>query len=218
MAAKITQWSYSRWKTYSQCPRKAMYIYLKKMPTPSSPQMERGTLIHAMAEDYLNGVKKVPEASLRLFKDQLKKLRAVGASPEQELVFTKTWDLTGWTSGDAWLRMKLDAIAMPAPATALVVDFKTGKKYDDHVDQSDLYALGAFMAIPTIDTVESEFWYLDIGDMLTKTYRRADLPQLKKEWDLAIRPMLNDTKFAPLPSRGCLWCPFSKLKGGPCEF
>ena len=51
----ITQWSYSTWQTYNQCPRKAFYKKVRKLQEPGSPQMERGTQVHQLAQDYVEG-------------------------------------------------------------------------------------------------------------------------------------------------------------------
>lgn len=217
---KITQWSYSRWKTYSECPRKAKYQYIDKMRTPSSPAMDRGTAIHKSAEDYVKKEVARLAPELKHFKAPFKNLRDNGARAEGELAFTSNWTPTGWFSSDCWVRVKVDALLVTT-SELVVVDYKTGKKYDDHIQQLSLYALAGLVVNPLVDKVRTQDWYLDIAppaNVLEEVFKRSDESGLKKQWAKLSKPMLSDTKFAPLPSRSCLWCPFSKAKGGPCEF
>ena len=221
-ARKITQWSYSRWKTYTSCPRKAKYCYIDRLPQPSSPAMDRGTAIHKMAEDFLRGTHKAAKKELRHFKAEFTQMRVMGAKPELEMAFSKTWKPTGWFDAETWVRIKVDALAVRQTGQGhhevLVIDFKTGKKYDDHNEQLSLYALGGMLANDLADKVRTQLWYLDSGEVLEDSYNYSQLEALKSQWIRQTKPMLSDTKFAPLPSRSCLWCPFSKAKGGPCEF
>ncbi len=52
---KITSWSFSRWNVYDQCPAKAKYQFIDKLPQPPSKNLERGTLIHKQAECFIKG-------------------------------------------------------------------------------------------------------------------------------------------------------------------
>ena len=50
---RITSWSFSRWSCYSSCPYKAKLKFIDKLKEPGSPQMDRGTVIHELAEHYV---------------------------------------------------------------------------------------------------------------------------------------------------------------------
>ena len=47
---RITTWSYSRWTTYEDCPARARYKFLDRLPDPSGPGEDRGTALHKAAE------------------------------------------------------------------------------------------------------------------------------------------------------------------------
>jgi RecB family exonuclease len=65
---KITSWSFTRYNTYSQCPAKAKFKFIDKLKEPDSPQMQRGTDIHKLAENYVKGeIVRLPK-ELVLFK------------------------------------------------------------------------------------------------------------------------------------------------------
>jgi CRISPR/Cas system-associated exonuclease Cas4 (RecB family) len=220
-AKKITSWSYSRWACYTECPAKAKYKFIDKLPEPGSPAMERGNEIHKMAENYVKGVLKTLPAELKLFSVEIKNLKKQKASPEQSITFTKDWKQCAWNDWDrAWLRIKVDAILIN-DQVATVIDYKTGKVRDGNEMQLSLYDLGALVAYPKIKVVMSELWYLDHGEVRPITPRQAtqkDVPLLKKEWVTRVTPMLNDTKFAPRAGDYCRYCTFRKGNGGPCQY
>ncbi len=222
VARKITQWSYSRWKTYQECPRKAKYSYIDRMKTPESPAMARGTAIHKAAEDYITGARKTIAPELKNVKATLQLLRKGGASAEGELAFTINWQPVGWFDPSVWVRVKVDA-TMPTSGKVrelLVVDWKSGKKYPDHENQLSLYGLAGLIINPLVDAARCQDHYTDMpkDNVLEHVYKRVELPALQKDWAKQTKAMLNDTKFAPLPSYSCPRCPFSKANGGPCEF
>lgn len=218
-AKRITQWSYSRLKMYTSCPRKAKYAIIDRLPQPSSPAMERGTAIHKLAEDYLGGKRRTVAKELKLFADPLKGLKKLNAVPELELAFDVNWNRTGWFDKNTWVRIKVDAFGLLADGLeSLIVDFKTGKRYEDHADQLKLYAVGGFLANRLSLKSTASNWYLDSGESTEAQFARKELKSLQKFWEAKTKPMLNDTKFAPLPSPSCRWCPYSKANGGPCQY
>ncbi len=222
----ITQWSYSRWKCYDDCPAKAKYKFVDKLSEPGSAAMDRGTAIHKMAEDFVNtkplplskgGTSQLPP-ELKEFEAELKLARISKPIAEQEWAFTVDWEPTGWMSKDAWCRIKTDLIFKPRGEPRVIVDHKTGKVREEHQTQLGLYGLGGFVKFPDEDVLKGEIWYLDHGTFTSTSFTREDLKFLKMEWGERVRPMLNDTMFAAKPSYACRWCHFRKDNGGPCKF
>jgi len=215
----ITQWSYSRWRDYEQCPALAKYKYIDKRKEPDSPAMSRGSDIHKAAEVWLSTEKRTPlPESLALFKAEFQGLKRLKAQPELEWAFTQAWEPTGWFDHNCWVRIKTDAFAVKAGKLGVVVDFKTGKQRDSHQDQLSLYAIGAMLMAPEITVADTQLWYLDLGKQDGRTFGRSALEDLKAEWAAKTRALLSDTMFAPRPSEACRWCAHSKKKGGPCAF
>lgn len=134
---QIEAWSYSRFNTYSQCPRKAFYTIIEKRREPSSPALEKGSEVHAIADvvvsgklpplsaenaGYLPVLKKIvadferegqlptviPE-SLKRFEQEFLHLQKIGAATEAEWAFNRDWTPCDWFARQAWLRMKVDA-------------------------------------------------------------------------------------------------------------
>lgn len=216
---KITSWSYSRFSCYDKCPAKAKYKFIDKLPDPGGPAMERGNLIHKLAEDYTLGkIKKLPP-ELQRFKDQFTELKKSKPMVEQTWAFTKHWVKTVYNDwNNCALRIKADASCLDGEEVLYVIDHKTGKMYDTNKAQLELTAAAAPIMFPKIKKIITQLWYLDSGDVVEEEYAAADAPTLRKEWDKRVEPMLSDTRFAPKPSHECRWCPFSKSKGGPCKF
>lgn len=216
----ITTWSYSRWGVYKQCPFKAKLKFIDKLEEPGSPAMDRGTAIHKMAEDFVT-VKPCPKlpTELAFYGAELRLARKSKPIVEQEWGFTRTWEPTGWSEKDTWLRAKCDLIFTPKGGPLTIVDHKTGKRYDDHAEQLSLYALLGFIKFPEVPAIKAEIWYLDQGKpTLEINYTREDERFLRHKWEENVRPMFNDTMFAPKPGYYCRWCFFRKGNGGPCEF
>lgn len=218
---RITAWSYSRWGTYTDCPLKAKYKFIDKLPEPGSPAMDRGSAIHKMAEDYVNApakpAPKLPD-ELKLVKAELNMARKGNPKCEQEWCFDSEWEPTGWFAKNAWCRVKTDLV-FGRKDEVVIVDHKTGKRKDEHLNQLSLYALGAFIQYPVIEKVSTEVWYIDHGAPHAQaSYERNELEDIKAAWMEKTRPMLSDTQFAPRPGNGCRWCHFRKGNGGPCQY
>ena len=236
MPNQITSWSFSRFSDYRQCPAKAKYKHVMKMPEPSNPAMERGILIHKLAEDYIKGKLRALPSELVKFMNLFKALRALYKKKirtmdvEESWAFTKDW---GKTRYDDWtgchLRIKMDCASQDDdPSTLVIRDWKTGRYRDEqnesYVLQLSLYAVGAFHTHKHVKTVIPQLVYLDHGIVYPSastqktSYTRKELPMLTKDWERRVKPMLNDTVFAPTPSDHCRWCHYRKSNGGPCQY
>lgn len=216
---KITQWSYSRWSCYEDCPAKAKYKFIDRLSEPGSTAMDRGSAIHKMAEEWVAAPKATAlPVELKTYADDFKLARRGRPIVEQEWAFTINWEPTGWFAKDCWCRVKTDLVFWRKDEL-VIVDHKTGKRRDDHLKQLSLYAIGAFLMYDSIDKISSELWYLDQGKPQTfAQYERSELPDMKEAWEQKTKAMLNDTMFAPKPGNSCRWCHFRKENGGPCKF
>jgi RecB family exonuclease len=215
---KITAWSFSRWQTYEECPAKAKYKFIDKLPEPSAPAMARGTVIHKLAEDYLKGTVKVIMPELKNYAEWFKELKPLKPLVEQEWAFDDQWKTTGWFDKNTWCRVKVD-VAAKVDTTLFIIDHKTGRLNNGQPAQLDLYGTAGFLRVPGITHVSAQFWYLDHpAAPEEKVYEVAQLPALKKEWENNTKAMLNDTQFAPRPGNACRFCHFKKANGGPCKF
>lgn len=232
---QLTSWSFSRWSTYSECPRKAKYKFLDKLEEPSSPALERGTQLHQLCEWYLRGAKKTVPKEVKPIAKYLQDLRKEKAIAEAEFTFTRDWKLTKWNDwNNAWVRIKADSLVPPiADADRPIVkidDFKSGGKLDSKTEdvvfkeeyplQLELYDLAALLAYPTAAESKSRLIFIDHGKAVESdiSHVRTDVPKLMKRWETRTKKMLTDTKFKPTPGNACRWCHFRQANGGPCEY
>jgi putative RecB family exonuclease len=237
----ISAWSFSRYSTYKQCPLKFKLSAIDKINEPPNAAMARGAAIHDLAEKFIKGAAKTLAPELKSFEKEFKRLRAmfkkIGQSMvvEDQWAFTKEWDQTQWNNWtQCWVRIKLDCAHHEADNVLVVSDWKTGKfrkeMNEDYVEQLELYALSALILHNHIDEVLPRLVYTDQGriypngtDEPILSYKRADIPRLKKLWEKRTRAMMNDTIFAPRPNDKCVWCWYGQSKkaaGGPglCKY
>lgn len=239
MGAKtLTSWSFSRYSDYVQCPFKAKLKHLDRIKEPGNEAMQRGADIGKKAELYVKGEGRVlPPELLKfapLFRDLRKryKKKLHGMTVEDTWAFTNAWDQTTWNDWvNCWVRIKLDLAYPEDDETLIVIDWKTGKfreeKNAEYMEQLELYALGALLMHPHVQTVRPYLKYLDIGityppEGKDVEYTRADIPKLQKTWAKRTKKMLSDTRFAPRPNNLCKWCHYRKDNaangGGQCKF
>ena len=210
---------------FESCKLKAWLKHGARIPDPNpSPAADRGTQIHTLAEDFVQGkIKELPH-ELRHFKDEFHSLRksfkAGNVSLEGEWGFNKEWEPCDYKH--AWVRIKLDACIHPEKTHAIVVDYKTGRKFGNeikHGEQLQLYVLAVFLREPTVQVVTAELWYLDQNDLTSITVtREAALSRYLKLYDRRGQKLTGCTDFPANPNQfSCRWCPYKPTGTGHCK-
>ena len=228
----ITQWSISKAKIASQCMLRAQLQFGQKIPEPERPlppgktehANDRGTRIHNEAENFVKGSgpfgkemeKFRPEFdSLRqLFKDGM-------VSLEGEWAHDQGWEAVPWRAKEAWLRLKLDAVVFLSEYEAVVIDYKSGKKFGNevnHAEQVQLYQLVTFLRYPKLETVHTELWYLDVNELTQNTFSRQQGLRFKNNFNNKGLKLTTATEFPASPNIfNCKWCPYGPGGTGHCE-
>ena len=210
--------SYSKLSTYEKCPDQAKYKYVLKMREPKGPAAERGSALHSSAEAYLLGEKTTIRKELIPIVKVLKETKKAKPDIERKIALTRGLSkVVDWYSELAWFRMVLDAV-YPIERTVQVLEWKSGKVYDDHEDQRQLYAIGALVLHPKASEAVATTHYIDQRGLTTNTRmdrKRANL--MAWHFNERLETMERDTRFGPRPGFYCRWCPFSRYKGGPCK-
>jgi PD-(D/E)XK nuclease superfamily len=228
--ATLTSWSYSVYTQYVKCPFSVCLdkIMRVRIEEPPNPAFEKGDRVHSAADVHVGGMGKPPKLPKEMahLKARLDGLRKAKARTEQEWAFDRDWMPVSWTDWKrAWLRIKTDVCADTLkPPTVDIVDWKTGRVYDDHKQQRSLYALGGLrlVQIGTLAggsndvTLTASHVYTDTGQTATETFGMASLEPLKREWLARTREMMSDTRFPTRTGPHCRWCRFRKSNGGPC--
>lgn len=220
----IKSWSYSKLIDFEQCKLRTKLKYVDHIPENKAPAAERGTEIHQLAEDFVAGRIKVLPSELRKFDLEFETLKAEYSakrvSLEGEWGFDKDWLPTAYKT--AWLRMKADAVYFLHTKHAVVIDYKTGKRYGNelkHGEQVQLYAIATFIRNPDLEQITVELWYLDIDELHGQTYTRPEALRYVQPFDRRATKLTTCTEFPPNPNLfTCKWCPYGPAKGGQCEY
>lgn len=225
----LNAWSYSRLTVFESCRHQAELKFVRKIPEPDRPlppgktehANDRGTRVHEAAEKYvLGGIELIPE--LESFKPELNALRTLYAagkvSLEGEWGYTKEWKPTPWMSADVWTRIKLDAIVFLSKTKAVVIDYKTGKRWGNeikHGEQMQLYQLAAFLRYPDLQEITVELWYTDLNELVSLTYTRAQGMKFLASFTNRGKRMTECEDFPPNPNAfSCRFCPYKPVEKG----
>lgn len=227
----LPSWSHSRIVDFESCKFKAFLKYDQRIPEPERPlppgktehANDRGTRVHDAAERYVRGEidDLIPE--LHTFAPEFIRLRGLFPSGavhlEGEWGMDKNWEPCDWRT--AWLRLKIDSLTFLTPYEAVVVDYKTGKRWGNeikHTEQTQLYALNTALRHPTLEVIHTELWYTDLDELHAITYERHQALRFRDRWHKRGVAMTTATDFPANPNIfSCKWCPYGPKGTGHCE-
>jgi hypothetical protein len=208
--------SYSSLSAYRKCPKYFHWCYVLGNRKPDSPQAQRGTELHALLEEFFKGAQ-YPSRNkvLKPWQRYMEGLTIYNPSPEAALAVDKDWRPCAYDSKDAYARGKAD-LRLTVGNTHRILDWKSGRVYDDHVDQGKMY-----MALDDYETpfCETEFVYLDIPlHTVPRRYSNADKQVETTKLIQLIETVNTATEYPPTPSHNsCQYCPLSWRVGGECR-
>jgi PD-(D/E)XK nuclease superfamily len=207
--------SYSSISTWEECPAKYYYSYIKDLPWPSSAAMERGTMLHKKAEDFMNDPSMPIPYDLRRVGPILDSARAQGGKAEVIWLVNEKWEPTEDQS-----KAKMKAIVdlhWVENHVLHVRDHKSGREYPSHRGQLELYSILGLLQYPLATRAESAAIYLDGGYQgQDGSIIRAMLPSLIDKWGTKVAAIEGDNDFVANPGSACRWCPYRESVGGPC--
>ncbi len=227
----ITSWSFTRVIDYERCP---FYAHLKYTARIAEPERElrpgqteqandRGSRIHKLADDFINGRQRKLDHTLFPFMKEFRQVRwgkeQGKVSTEEEWGFDHEWNVTEWNR--AWHRSKLDIMYKLNAYQAVVIDLKTGRKDGNeakHGQQLQLYAVDTCLRDAGIEEVTSEAWYLDSGELTSVVYPRKVVLAFKKSWQNRGNKITTATEFPPNPNRfSCKYCGYGPWGTNHCK-
>ena len=214
----VQTWSYSTLKNFEDCQHKVYLNKIVKVASEQHPAALRGTEIHDLAEQYIKGeLNTLPKELNKFDKDFLtlqERYSEGTATAEEPWGFDINWVPVDWMHPEVWCRMKLDAFVQESETSAVVIDFKTGRKEGNeisHISQAQVYAIGALMRDPELEFIKIRFFYLDKGGELQKEYTREYALRLLPRWIQRAIALTSATDFLPMPSTfKCRFCNYNK--------
>lgn len=231
MRENIVSWSHSKLGDFERCRFACKLKHLDRIPEPERPlppgklehANDRGSRVHDSCEMYVSGQtdELAPEAAL-YFGPELDLMRVLHeqghVSLEGEWGMDKNWEVAPWKG--AWLRLKLDA-AVFLDDEAVVIDYKTGKKFGNevkHAEQLQLYALVTALRYPHLKRITAELWYLDQDETTRMTLTRDQALRFRAGFHKRGEALTTCDDWKPNPSRFvCKWCQYGPWNGGQCE-
>ena len=214
--------SYTAIKQYNSCPKRYYHQRItKEVKDQPGAATVYGERVHKQLEDYLKApTNALPAESVALkplcdmFTEQVQGSGQILV--EQEYTLNSNLEPTSWFAPDAWLRFKLDVLVVRDNNTAIVADWKTGKRRPDF-DQLEMFALAVFKFWPEVTKVSSLFIWTKENAIDKEIYRREheDAMWTKLMTNIhRIEKSLETDNWPAKPSGLCKFCPCK----GFCEF
>lgn len=212
---KIPAWTASSIDAFTTCPHKFYRLRVAKdvKDLPMSEQSLYGQRVHKMFENAVNWGDPLPDAYENL-KPLVDKILKIPGEKFPEFKFSVTEDFQPCKWGEAWSRGAADLVIKHGKE-AIILDYKTGKRKPS--EQLALYAGFAFSYWPELEQVHTAFVWLKDRKIDRKTFRRADVPEIWKNWLPLVQRLYRayeKDNWPKRPSGLCkAWCPVTE-----CEF
>jgi len=182
----ITPWSFSKIKSFEQCPKKFYHLKVAKdYKEPETEAMLYGTAVHEAAEEYIRDGKPLPP-EYDYIKAPLDSLNMKQGNKlcEYEMGLTADLEPCGFWDDDCWYRGIADLVILDEEnKTAWVIDYKTSKntRYADK-GQLELMALCVFKHFPDIETVRGGLLFVVCNELIRETYGKEQASEMWEKW------------------------------------
>ena len=182
----IAPWSFSKIKSFEQCPKKFYHLKIAKDYRESETEaMLYGTAVHLAAEEYIRDGKPLPP-EYNYCKDVLDVLNSIEGEKicEMKMGLTENLEPCEFFADDVWWRGIADLVIMnKRTKTAYVVDYKTSKntRYADK-GQLELMAMALFKYFPDIEVVRGGLVFVVCNELVKDEYDIAVAPKLWTKW------------------------------------
>lgn len=213
----------SNMDAFRKCPRRFQgQSITKDIKYKPSAQKDHGIVVHKELEllaksaklpDVFNLPETVDTAYVRRQLEGLHRARGHGMQlfTEYELAISTAYKRTGWWDDNCMLRAKADLL-MVGHGGAMVVDWKTGRKWDTDAFQLRVEALLVHLlyGVPKVnieyDYVEQGDTVYDVVDFTHGVQQVQDIIDLIK----TMREAVSSGVYPATPNRFCKWCDYYK--------
>jgi RecB family exonuclease len=180
----ITPWSFSRLKSFEQCPKQFYHLKMLKDYTERETEaMRYGTEAHLVAEEYIRDSKPIPPKFTYMEK-VLKALnnRRGNKFTEMKLGLTEELKPCKFDAEEAWFRGIVDLVIIKDDI-AWIIDYKTGKNPQNaDTGQLELMALAIFEYFPDVDRIHAGLLFTVKKKFIKESYQRDQIDVLWRQW------------------------------------
>jgi hypothetical protein len=214
--AKKLAWSFSALSVFETCRKKFYHLKIAKdVKDGDSEAAAEGKAKHDALYNYIFKDKPLP-INMRTFAQTAKAYKdrievCDDAQGELKLCLNDKFEPVEWFARTAWVRAVVDFLLIKG-RTAILVDWKTGKRKDDFT-QLELSAAILSRYMPEIEEFHLVFEWLQDGDRSSPEYGALKKEDMKAIW-MEFLPRVNEieearktTEFPANPSGLCGWCP-----------
>lgn len=227
----VDKWSFSGLKNWESCPHSIKLAKIDREPQKQGEAAARGSIIHDMCEQYVRGQIPTLEGDAKTkfehFTSDFSQLKRMfdeqvdGQYPSIEMEenwgIRLDWSGCDWEDPELWGRGKLDVFVRESETSCRIIDYKTGRKFGNEMKHNDqglsyaIYALHRFNKEITHFSVE--FWYLDQGEKMVRTFSARQLEILHPRYNKRALRMTTDTEFKSKANADtCRFCNYGANK------
>lgn len=216
--------SWSRLADYQSCPRKFYLKYIAKefKAEEKNFHLIKGENLHRQLEQYVDGKNSNTLSPLENYSPEVQqtiplvdKLMSQFAKnySETQLAVTADWKQTDWFGKDVAWRAILDYVGIN-PTHALIVDWKSGKKYDYMSTNGQLHLSGAMgMEALNVERISVSYVFIEHKHSSTiELHRDKDIQPLRQHFDQQYDIVNSDKEFKPVINEFCKYCPATKAQ------
>jgi len=187
----VAPWSYSRIKSFEQCPKQFYHMKISKDYQESETEaMRYGTEVHAVAERFIRDGEEIPKKYAYLY-GPLEALRRRQGNKFTEMKMGLTAELEPceFMAKDVWWRGIADLVIIDGNK-AWVIDYKTGRsaKYADK-GQLELMAMATFKYFPEVKQVNAGLMFVIAKKFIKEKYTDDMIPSLWDKWVSSFKRM-----------------------------
>ena len=186
MGMSIAPWSFSRIKSFEQCPKQFYHMKVAKDYHESETEaMRYGTEAHLVAEEYIRDGKPVP-SKFSYMNEVLEALnrRRGNKLTEIKMGLDVNLEPCEFKAKNVWWRGIADLVILDGEK-AWVVDYKTSKSanYADK-GQLELMAMATFKHFPNVTKVYAGLFFVIAKKVVKEVYKKEDSDSLWAKWFL----------------------------------